>query len=67
MYTNGRVKPSRLMFALVMGRTAVGPIEDAPFALVESENVRKIKESRLSITNEEWIVSEKRRGEIRTP
>lgn len=60
MYTNGRVKPSRLMFALVMGRTAVGPM-DAPFVLVESENVRKIKESRISIMNEDWIVSEKRR------
>lgn len=66
MYTHGRVKPSRLMFALVIGRTALGPI-DAPFALVESENVRKIKESRQSMINEDWIVSEKRSGEMRTP
>ena len=41
-----------------MTRRALGPI-DAPFALVESESVRKTKESRLSIMNEGWTVSEK--------
>jgi hypothetical protein len=41
-----------------MTRRALGPI-DAPFALVESESVRKTKESRLSIMNEGWTVTEK--------
>lgn len=58
--------PSRLMFAFVMGRTALGPI-DAPFALVKSESVRKTKESGLSMMDEDWIVSEKWSGEMRTP
>ena len=60
MGTYGRVYPSGLMFALVMGRTASGPIH-APLA--ESENDTRTKESRFSIMNEDWIVSEKRRGE----
>jgi hypothetical protein len=46
------------MFALATTRIALGPIE-APFALIESESVRKTKESRLSIMNEGWTVSEK--------
>jgi hypothetical protein len=54
------------MFAFVMGRTALGPI-DAPFALVKSESVRKTKESGLSMMDEDWIVSEKWSGEMRTP
>jgi hypothetical protein len=66
MYTHRRVKPSRVTFALVMGRRALGPT-DAPFALVKSENVRKIKESRLSMMDEDWIISEKWSGEMRTP
>ena len=58
MGTHGRVYPSGVMFALVMGRTASGPIH-APLA--ESGNVTKTKERRFSIMNEDWIVSEKRR------
>ena len=52
------------MFALVMGRVAIGPI-DAPFALVESKSVKKIKESRLSMMNKGRTVTEKRGSQVR--
>jgi hypothetical protein len=65
MCTHGRVKPSKLTFALEIVRRAVGPI-DAPFASVESESVRIIKESRLNMINE-WLDSlGKWNGELRT-
>jgi len=53
------------MFALETTRTALGPI-DSPFALVESESVKRIKESRLSMMSEGWSVSETRSSEMST-
>jgi hypothetical protein len=49
--THGRVCPSGLMSAFVMGREALGPI-GVPHALVEKESARKTKESRLSMIND---------------
>jgi hypothetical protein len=59
MCTHGRVYPSGLMFELVMGRTALGPI-DAPYALVERESARKTKESRSSMMKDSLRKTEQR-------
>ena len=49
------------MFALAIVSWAVGPI--APFVLVESDSVRKTKESRLIIMNEGSTVSEEKQSD----
>jgi hypothetical protein len=54
------------MFALAIVSWAAGPI--APFVLVESESVRKTKESRLIIMNDGSTVSEeKERRDVKFP
>lgn len=59
MHTHGRVYPSGLMSALVIGRRALGPI-DVPCAVVERESVKKTKGSRSSMMDEDSTVSEQR-------